>query len=118
MFSRITSAAVLGIDAYKVEVEVDITSKLPAFMVVGLPDNAVKESRERVTSAIKNSGLPFPQGKITINLAPADVKKEGSAFDLPMAIGLLRALDVIDNPDLEKFFIIGELGLDLSLIHI
>ncbi len=115
MFSRITSAAVLGIDAYKVEVEVDITSKLPAFMVVGLPDNAVKESRERVTSAIKNSGLPFPQGKITINLAPADVKKEGSAFDLPMAIGLLRALDIIDNPDLEKYFIIGELGLDGTL---
>ena len=115
MFARVTSAAVLGIDAYKVEVEVDITAKLPSFMVVGLPDNAVKESRERVASAIKNSGFPFPQGRITINLAPADVKKEGSAFDLPMAIGILRTMDIIDNPALENYVIIGELGLDGTL---
>ncbi len=115
MFARVTSAAVLGIDAYKVEVEVDITAKLPAFTVVGLPDNAVKESRERVASAIKNSGFPFPQGRITINLAPADVKKEGSAFDLPMAVGLIKALDIIENHDLENYVIIGELGLDGAL---
>lgn len=115
MFSRIISAAVLGIDAYRVEVETDIAAKLPSFTVVGLPDSAVKESRERVTSAIKNSNLPFPQGKITINLAPADVKKEGSAFDLPIALGLLKALGVIEGDHVERHFILGELGLDGSL---
>jgi len=112
MFSRITSAAILGIDAYRVDVETDISSKLPAFTVVGLPDSAVKESRERVTSAIKNSGLPFPQGRITINLAPADIKKEGSSFDLPIALGLLEALGIISEKELEGYYVVGELGLD------
>jgi len=115
MFSRVISAAVLGIDAYKVEVEADISAKLPSFSVVGLPDNAVRESRERVTSAIKNSGFPFPQGRITINLAPADIKKEGSAFDLPMATSLLAALGLLEFDSLSKYIIIGELGLDGTL---
>jgi len=121
MFSRIISASIMGIDAYKVEVETDISSKLPSFNVVGLPDNAVKESRERVTSAIRNSGFPFPHGRITINLAPADIKKEGSAFDLPIAIGLLKALGVIDisNEELENIVMVGELSLDgnISPVH-
>ncbi len=112
MFSRIVSAAILGIDAYRVEVETDISAKVPSFTVVGLPDNAVKESRERVSSAIKNSSLPFPLGKITINLAPADIKKEGSAFDLPIALGLLRAQGIISGDSIESYFVMGELGLD------
>ncbi len=118
MFSRITSSAVLGIDAYRVDVETDISAQLPSFTVVGLPDSAVRESRERVTSAIKNSGLPFPQGRITINLAPADIKKEGSAFDLPIALGLLRALGIITGDHIERHFILGELGLDGSVASV
>ncbi len=115
MFSRVTSAAVLGIDSYKVEVEADISAKLPYFTVVGLPDNAVRESRERVSSAIKNSGFPFPQGRITINLAPADIKKEGSAFDLPIAVGLICAMGIIEHDTLSNHVLIGELGLDGTL---
>ena len=88
MLAKIESTAVLGIDAYLVEVEADITSQLPAFATVGLPDGAVRESKERVQSAIKNSDFIFPNKKVTINLAPADVKKEGSAFDLPIAVGI------------------------------
>ncbi len=112
MYASVKSAAVLGIDAYIVDVEVDIQYKVPSFTVVGLPDNAVKESRERVTSAIKNSGYPFPQGKVTINLAPADIRKEGSSFDLPMAIAILAASGYISTDRLADFVFIGELGLD------
>ena len=85
MLSIIHSAALLGIDAYAVNVEVDLSSGLPAFDIVGLPDSAVKESRERVRTAIKNTGLSFPTKRITVNLAPADTKKEGASFDLPIA---------------------------------
>ena len=95
MLAKVFSSAVLGIDAYIVEVEVDLASGLPYFAVVGLPDASVKESRERVKSAVQNSGLDFPIRRITVNLAPADVRKEGSAFDLPIAIGLLCATGVI-----------------------
>jgi len=91
MFARVRSAALMGVDAYIVEVETDLEFKLPAFATVGLAEGAVKESRERVTSAIKNSGYLFPQKRVTINLAPADIRKEGSAFDLPMAVGILAA---------------------------
>lgn len=115
MFSKVLSAAVLGIDAYIVEVEAHLEGQLPYFATVGLPEGAVKESKERVNAAIKNSGFRFPQKRITINLAPADIKKEGSAFDLPMAIGILAAMGQIDQEHLLDFVILGELSLDGSL---
>ena len=115
MYAKVKSAALYGIEGYIVDVEVDIQYKLPAFSVVGLPEGAVRESRERVTSAIKNAGYPFPQGKVTINLAPADIRKEGSHFDLPMAISILVATGYVVPTDLEDFVIVGELGLDGSV---
>ena len=115
MLAKILSSAVLGIDAYTVEVEADITQMLPAFMTVGLPDGAVKESKERVMSAIKNSDFVFPNKKITINLAPADVRKEGSAFDLPIAVGILGATGQVMRDDLSDIVVLGELSLDGSL---
>ena len=118
MYASAKSAAVLGVDAYIVDVEVDIAHRVPAFYVVGLPDNAVKESRERVMSAIKNSGYPFPQGRITVNLAPADIRKEGSAFDLPIAIAILAAAGSIAVDGIGKFVIAGELGLDGAISKI
>lgn len=115
MFSKVLSGATFGIDAYLVEVETHYEKQLPSITIVGLPDNAVKESRERVLAAIKNSGIEFPLKKITINLAPADIKKEGSSFDLPIAIGVLAAADLIKPDLLDKAFILGELSLDGSL---
>ena len=115
MIAKTYSASYQGIEAYPVDVEVDVALGLPRLTVVGLPDQAVKESKERVRAAIKNSGYPFPSRKITINLAPADVKKEGPAFDLPMALGILAATEVIPKEKLEKFFFLGELALDGSL---
>ncbi|MEJ2637385.1 MAG: YifB family Mg chelatase-like AAA ATPase [Calditrichia bacterium] len=116
MIARILSAALMGIDAYIVEVEANIEGKtLPGFATVGLPDNAVKESRERVQTAIRNSGFEFPIKKITINLAPADIRKEGSAFDLPIAIGILAANGLISESRLEDHIILGELALDGTL---
>ena len=91
MLAKVLSSAVAGIDAYVVEVEVDIAQGLPTFTTVGLPEAAVKESKERVKSAIKNSGYIFPDDRITVNLAPADIKKEGTGFDLPIALGILSA---------------------------
>jgi len=95
MLARVFSGALIGIEGLLVEVEVDITLGLPQLATVGLPEGAVKESKDRVRSAIKNSGYEFPQRRITINLAPADVKKEGSAYDLPMAVGILAAQGLI-----------------------
>ncbi len=112
MLAKVLSGAILGIDAYVVEVEVDIAQGLPVFATVGLPDGAVKESKERVKSAIKNSGYDFPPKRITVNLAPADVKKEGAGFDLPMAVGILSALEVVSPPLLDEFLLLGELSLD------
>ena len=112
MIARILSSAVIGIDAYIVEVEVDISQGLPAFSTVGLPEGAVRESKERVKTSIKNSGYHFPSDRITVNLAPADIKKEGSAFDLPMAIGILTATGVIPENFDKKYLIMGELSLD------
>ena len=112
MLAKIKSGAVLGIDAYLVEVEVDLALGLPVFSLVGLPDGAVKESKDRVKSAIKNSGYEYPSRRITINLAPADVKKEGAAFDLPIAVGLLAASGLIEHDKLQDFAIVGELSLD------
>src|SRR3990172_5929142 len=95
MSSRTTSATVIGIEAIPVEVEADVAQGLPAFTVVGLPDASVQESRERVRAAIRNSGLPFPHTKVTVNLAPADIRKEGSSFDLAVAVAVLAATGVV-----------------------
>ncbi|MHB9010666.1 MAG: YifB family Mg chelatase-like AAA ATPase [Ignavibacteriaceae bacterium] len=118
MLSKIYSSATVGVDAYCVEVETHIEKQIPGFIIVGLPDNAVKESRERVTASIKNSGLKFPPRKITVNLAPADIKKEGSAFDLPIAVGILSALEQVDKHFLSDTVFLGELSLDGQLRHI
>jgi magnesium chelatase family protein len=112
LLARVLSSAVLGIDAYQVEVEVDITSGLPTFTTVGLPETAVKESKERVKSAINNSGYRFPDDRITVNLAPADIKKEGTGFDLPIALGILAATGIIPKDALSEYLILGELSLD------
>jgi magnesium chelatase family protein len=112
MLSRVLSSAVFGIDAYVVEVEVDIALGLPAFATVGLPEGAVKESKDRVKAAVKNCGYEFPSRRITVNLAPADIKKEGAAFDLPMAIGILAATEIVKKGKLDHYFILGELSLD------
>ena len=115
MLSKVFTSATYGIDAFLVEVETHCDKQIPGFTIVGLPDNAVKESRERVTAAIKNCDYEFPRKKITVNLAPADIKKEGSSFDLPIAIGLLKASDVIKENRLEEVVLLGELSLDGSL---
>jgi magnesium chelatase family protein len=115
MISRVLSSATLGIDAYIVEVETDIDRQLPAFSMVGLPDGAVKESKDRVTAAIKNAGYLFPQRRITVNLAPADIRKEGSAFDLPIAVGVLVASGQLPSDGLGECLLLGELSLDGSL---
>ena len=113
MLSKILSATLVGIDAHIVEVEVDITAKgLPHFSTVGLPDTAVKESKDRVKTALKNTGFNFPLKQITVNLAPADIKKEGSAFDLPIAIGITVAEGIIEQRATEGYMISGELSLD------
>jgi magnesium chelatase family protein len=113
MLSKILSASVVGIDAHEVEVEVDITARgLPHFSMVGLPDLAVKESRDRVRPALKNIGFNFPLKQITVNLAPADLKKEGSSFDLPIAVGIIAAEGVIDSELIKGYLFTGELSLD------
>ena len=115
MLSRIRSAAVLGIDAFPVEVEVDISSGLPSFSTVGLPNGAVKEGRERVSAALANAGFQFPLRRITVNLAPADIRKDGSALDLPIALGLLVASGQIPEVNLKHTMVLGEVGLEGDL---
>ena len=115
MLARIRSAAVLGIDAYLVEVEVDITNGLPSVATVGLPHGAVKEGRERVTAALLNAGYVFPLKRITVNLAPADVRKDGSGFDLPIALGILAASEQLDGAGLPDQLVVGEVGLEGDL---
>ena len=112
MLARVTSLAVLGIHAYPVQVEVDLAPGLPAFNTVGLPDGAVRESKERVRAALANSGFYLPVNRITVNLAPADVRKEGAAFDLPMALGILAAAGALPAEDLLGLGVVGELALD------
>ena len=111
MLARAFSSAVNGIEAFPVEVEVNVGNGDPVIVIVGLPDTAVKEARDRVLTALNNSGFKFPLGRTTINLAPADVKKEGPSFDLPIAIGVLAASDQLDSEKLEDYVIIGELAL-------
>jgi magnesium chelatase family protein len=112
VLARVHSGSLIGIDAYPVEVEVDVYPGLRSIAVVGLPDNAVKESTARVQSAIVNSGYPFPTRRITVNLAPAALKKEGSGFDLPIALGILSALDLLIPDKLREYMVVGELSLD------
>lgn len=112
MLTKVTSAAILGLDAYQVEVEIDSQRGLPGQSIVGLPDASVRESRDRVRAAIENSGFEFPAGYFTINLAPADTRKEGPLYDLPIALGILLVSEQIKNSEKEGTIIIGELSLD------
>src|SRR2546428_833317 len=118
MLAKVRSWAVVGLEGAIVEVEVDLSNGLAAFMIVGLPDTAVNEAKDRVRAAIKNSGCLFPFKRITVNLAPADLRKEGPAYDLPTAIGILLASEQI-NPDeqIEEYLFLGELSLDGSVRH-
>src|SRR5882724_4582668 len=111
MLARVCSAAVNGIDAYAIEVEVNCGYGDTFIALVGLPDAAVKESKDRVSTALANSGYKFPMGKTTINLAPADVKKEGPSFDLPIALGMLAASEQVETDQLDHFVAVGELAL-------
>ena len=115
MFSVVLSSATFGINAYLIEVETNIENTVPNFFMVGLPDNAVKESRERVATAIRNSGFAYPNKRVTINLAPADVKKEGSAHDLAIAVGMLASSGQVRDEMLKDYIVLGELALDGSL---
>ncbi|MEM8809850.1 MAG: magnesium chelatase domain-containing protein, partial [Cyanobacteria bacterium P01_G01_bin.38] len=110
MLARIWSAALVGIDAVKVGVEVDLSGGLPGVVVVGLPDTAVQESRERVKAALKNDGFPFPMRKVVVNLTPADLRKEGPIYDLPIAIGVLAASDLVSQELLDDYLLMGELS--------
>ncbi|MBI1978431.1 MAG: YifB family Mg chelatase-like AAA ATPase [Candidatus Omnitrophica bacterium] len=118
MLSKTYSATCFGIDAHLMEIEVDVANGLPQVAIVGLPDQAVKESKERVRSALKNSGFSLAPKKITVNLAPADIKKEGPAFDLPIALGILAASGYLKQENLREFLFVGELALDGSLREI
>jgi magnesium chelatase family protein len=118
MLARVYSCAVIGLDGVVVEVEVDTSPGLPFMVIVGLPDAAVQESRERVQSAVKNAGLPYPRKRVTVNLAPASVRKEGPAYDLPIALGVLVATDLVSPESLENCLVIGELSLDGSVRHV
>ena len=110
--AKFYSAAVYGVDAYQVEIEVNGAGGDPAIVVVGLPDTAVKESRDRVTTAVANSGYYWPRGRTTVNLAPADIKKEGPSFDLPIALGMIAVCEEIDTKPFADFAFVGELALD------
>ena len=117
MLAKVQSCAVIGLDADPIYVEVDIATGLEKITVVGLPDAAVKESSERVRAAITNSGFFFPQHRLTVNLAPADLRKEGPAYDLPIAVGILTATRQVPA-GLDDALIVGELGLDGSVRHV
>jgi magnesium chelatase family protein len=115
MLAKVNSAALYGIDALRVDVEIDLASGLPQLATVGLPEGAVRESKDRIRAAVKNCGYTFPAKRITINLAPADIKKEGSAYDLPMAVGILAADGLVEQRLLQDYLLIGELSLDGSV---
>ncbi len=115
MLARVFSFGLLGIEAYPVEIEVDISRGLPAVTLVGLADTSIRESKERVKSAIKNSGFDWPQERITVSLAPSDIKKEGACFDLAIAVGILAASQQLNGEALKDYYIMGEISLDGSL---
>jgi magnesium chelatase family protein len=115
MLARLRTAAVFGVEACPVDVEVDVSFGMPRFSMVGLPDTSVRESRDRVRSAIRNSGFAFPAHRITVNLAPADVRKAGSSFDLPIALGVLAAQGIVERREIGDLILLGELSLDGSV---
>ena len=115
MFIKAFSMSVIGMESYPVSVEVDVSQGLPQFATVGLPDASVKESRDRIKAAIKNSGYSFPRDHVTVNLAPADIRKEGTGFDLPIAVGILAAQELIESVHLQNCIFLGELSLDGSI---
>ena len=115
MFATFSSITLHGVDALEVSVEVDASNGLPSFQIGGLGDSAIKESKQRVVSAIKNTGYKIPPRRITVNLAPADLKKEGTCYDLPIALGLLLATKQIEIKAAGRFLILGELSLDGKL---
>jgi magnesium chelatase family protein len=115
MLAKINSMSLNGLDGYLVDVQVDVTYGMPSWDIVGLPDTSVRESKERVRAAIRNAGVDLPSRKIVVNLAPANTKKEGSSFDLPIAIGILKDLEIIKCPDINDYVFIGELSLDGKL---
>jgi magnesium chelatase family protein len=115
MLATIESATVIGVDACRVHVEIDVSSGFPTFQLVGLPDTSIKESRDRVRAAMRNSGYGFPVSRITINLAPGDVRKAGPGFDLPIAVGMLAAMGVVKRTDFTGIVHVGELSLDGSI---
>ncbi len=112
VLAKVLSVAIVGLDAHLVEVEVDIGGGLPQFSIVGLPDPTVRESRDRVRAALKNTGFAFPVKKITVNLAPADLKKEGSGLDLAITVGILVAQGVLPAESVKNYVMVGELSLD------
>jgi len=112
---KVASSTVIGIESYPIDVEVDVSPGLPQFSTVGLPDVAVRESKDRIKAAIKNSGYGFPKNHVTVNLAPADIKKEGTGFDLPIAVGILAAEGCIRSETLQDYILVGELSLDGSI---
>jgi magnesium chelatase family protein len=116
MLAKVKTSAVVGLEGAIVEVEVDISPGLPSFTIVGLPDAAVQEARERVRAAIKNSGFAFPMKRIVVNLAPADLKKAGPAYDLPIAVGILLSSELV-SADVSQTILLGELSLDGGLRH-
>ena len=118
MLARVYSCAVIGLEGVIVEVEVDTSQGLPGMDIVGLPDAAVQESRQRVLAAIKNAGYPYPRSRLTINLAPASVRKEGPAYDLPIALGILACMEMISANALDDGLVVGELSLDSSVRHV
>jgi magnesium chelatase family protein len=115
MLACLRTAAVFGVDACPVHVEVDVSFGMPRFTLVGLPDVGVRESRDRVRSAIRNSGFEFPAHRITVNLAPADVRKAGASFDLPIALGILAAQGIVERRHIADVVLLGELSLDGSI---
>lgn len=115
MFSKVSTCGLIGLNGFKIDVETDISNGIPSFEIVGLADTSVKEARERVRAAIKNSGVEFPVKRITVNLAPADTRKEGAGFDLPLAVGILAAAQVIPQDAANGYLLAGELALDGSI---
>src|SRR5690554_2725391 len=112
MYSVIKTCVLQGLNGYIIEVETDLSRGLPMFHIVGLPDASIKESKERVRTAIKNSGFEFPLSRITVNLAPANLRKEGSQLDLAIAVGILQAMGIVDDFNYEDIAFVGELSLD------
>ena len=117
MLARVYSCAVIGLDGVVVEVEVDYTSGFPGMTIVGLPDAAIQESRERVQAAVRNAGVPFPRKRLVVNLAPASVRKEGPAYDLPIALGVLIYTGMLPSEAAEGTMVVGELSLDGTVRH-